>query len=143
MTDSWNEMRLAKEGQYFEKQNNKALENLKRASPRERLSPITGKPMRTVLLEGMLLDICEDTGGLWIDKDELLAIMQHIKSPHGETWLELLADIMGFTPEQISQEPKHPRQYVGEGELFESEPSENTIDAESDGHHHFKFNFFR
>lgn len=143
MSDSWNEMRLAKEGQYFEKQNNKALENLRRTSPRERLSPITGKPMRTVLLEGMLLDVCEDTGGLWIDKDELLAVLQHIKSPHGETWLELLADIMGFTPEQISHEPKHSRPYI-DGQEDDSEYDQAVkSDEPSDGHHHFKFNFFR
>lgn len=143
MTDSWNEMRLAKEGQYFEKQNNRALQNLKRTTPRERNSPITGKPMRTVLLEGMLLDVCEDTGGLWIDKDELLEVLRHIKSPHGETWLELLADIMGFTPEQIAQEPKPSGlDYHEDGEDENDSLSKNG-EGNSDEHHHFKFNFFR
>lgn len=142
MTDSWNEMRLAKEGQYFERQNNKALESMRKTSPRERMSPITGKPMRTVLLEGMLLDVCDDTGGLWIDKDELLEILRHIKSPHGETWLELLADIMGFTPEQIAQQPKYSSpDYDGE-EMLKREESEPS-DDESEVQNHLKFNFFR
>jgi hypothetical protein len=77
MTDSWDEMRKAKEEQYFQKENEHALERLnERKSQKPRLSPITGKPMRQVTLMGTVIDKCEDSGGIWLDNGELEALIK-------------------------------------------------------------------
>lgn len=53
----------------------------------ERTSPITGKPMRPVNYggdSGIIIDRCEDTGGLWLDAGELEKIQQVV-----EAWEDL------------------------------------------------------
>lgn len=49
----------------------------------ERTSPITGKPMRPINYggdSGIIIDRCEDTGGLWLDAGELEKIQQVIEA---------------------------------------------------------------
>ena len=74
MSDSWDEMRRAKEDQYFHEQNKKALERLQEKKDSQeivKLSPASGKPMRQETLHGVTVDICEQTGGYWFDKGEI------------------------------------------------------------------------
>lgn len=35
------------------------------------LSPISGEPMKQVIREGIEIDVCPTTGGIWLDKGEL------------------------------------------------------------------------
>jgi len=88
MSDSWDDMRRAKEEQYFQEQNNAALERLKSQTSNVKKSPITGKPMKQVAEYGVILDLCEDSGGVWLDKGELEKIIEHVKGEHGTTWSE-------------------------------------------------------
>lgn len=49
----------------------------------QRVSPITGKPMRPVNYggdSGIIIDRCEDTGGLWLDAGELEKIQQLVEA---------------------------------------------------------------
>jgi Transcription factor zinc-finger len=72
MSDSWDEMRRAKEEQYFLKENEAALKRLKESNrEKPRLSPISGKPMKQVTMMGVNIDQCEESGGIWLDKGEL------------------------------------------------------------------------
>ena len=34
-------------------------------------SPISGEPMKQVIREGIEIDVCPTTGGIWLDKGEL------------------------------------------------------------------------
>ena len=42
-------------------------------------SPIDGKPMRQVVRHGVEIDVCETTGGVWLDKGELEKLMHIMK----------------------------------------------------------------
>jgi uncharacterized protein len=87
MTDAWDEMRKAKEEQYFHRENEKALQRMKEAgNTAPRLSPITGKPMERVAIEGIVVDKCVDSGGIWLDHGELEQIIEARKNHGDETW---------------------------------------------------------
>jgi len=76
MTNSWDEMKKAKEDSYFEKKNNEALARL--ANKREgkpRLSPITGEPMEQIVIHGVVVDRCPSSMGIWLDAGELEQLM--------------------------------------------------------------------
>ncbi|MCB0324236.1 MAG: zf-TFIIB domain-containing protein [Bdellovibrionales bacterium] len=81
-SDSWDNMRKAKEESYFEKRNREALERLRRKKEEEapRPSPITGKPMVQEVLSGVVIDRCPDSGGVWLDAGELEALLEAAKS---------------------------------------------------------------
>lgn len=78
MSNSWDDMRKAKEDSYFDKKNNEALERLakKQEAEKPRLSPITGKAMEQVVLSGVVIDRCTDTGGVWLDAGELEQLIE-------------------------------------------------------------------
>jgi Zn-finger nucleic acid-binding protein len=42
-------------------------------------SPIDGSPMREVERYGVKIDICQSSGGIWLDKGELEKIMMMIR----------------------------------------------------------------
>lgn len=73
MANSWDDMRRAKEESYFEKRNRESLERLRKKQTEEkpRPSPITGKPMVQENLNGVIIDRCPDSGGIWLDAGEL------------------------------------------------------------------------
>ena len=73
MSNSWDEMGKAKEGSYFDKKNREALERLakKQEAEKPRISPVSGKPMEQVVLNGVVIDRCAESGGVWLDAGEL------------------------------------------------------------------------
>ena len=74
MGNSWDDMRKAKEESYFDKKNREALERLskkKEAGEGERKSPITGEIMKQEVLNGVVIDRCPTSGGVWLDAGEL------------------------------------------------------------------------
>ena len=72
MTNSWDEMRKAKEESYFDKKNRESLERLAtRNTDKPRLSPVTGEPMEHVTIHGVIVDRCPKSGGIWLDAGEL------------------------------------------------------------------------
>jgi hypothetical protein len=82
MSDAWDEMKRAKEDQYFDKLNQEALGRIKKRSPDEtkpRISPINGKPMKQEALMGVIVDRCVDTGGIFLDAGELEQILKNVK----------------------------------------------------------------
>ena len=77
MSNSWDDMKKAKEDSYFDKKNKEALERLakKQEQDKPRLSPITGKVMEQVVISGVVVDRCAESGGVWLDAGELEQIL--------------------------------------------------------------------
>jgi Zn-finger nucleic acid-binding protein len=72
MSDAWDDRRRGQEDGYFDSLNKQALARIaaKQGEP-ARKSPVTGKPMESVTVMGVVLDRCVDSGGLWLDAGEL------------------------------------------------------------------------
>lgn len=52
------------------------------------LSPISGEPMKQVIREGIEIDVCPTTGGIWLDKGELeklIAFLMNTASDNTES----------------------------------------------------------
>jgi len=88
MSNSWDDRRRALEEEYIERQNNAALESLARKS--ESLltesplkSPVSGKPMTREQILGVTIDRCTESGGIWLDKGELEALLD--RASQGDT----------------------------------------------------------
>lgn len=78
MSDTWDEMKRAKEEQFFERQNQEALLRIKKQrGDKPRPSPITGEPMEQITLHGIVLDRCKTSGGIWFDAGELEELIKH------------------------------------------------------------------
>lgn len=86
MSNAWDEMRKAKEDSYFERKNQEALSRLKKKSEEEkpRLSPITGEPMEQVVMDGVVIDRCPKSGGIWLDAGELEELIEAAMSKDEE-----------------------------------------------------------
>ncbi|MCB0345033.1 MAG: zf-TFIIB domain-containing protein [Bdellovibrionales bacterium] len=84
MTDTWNDMRKAKEESYFDRKNREALERLgqKQQEEKPRLSPITGEEMEQVVLHGVVIDRCKTSGGIWLDAGELEQLVDAMAAGH-------------------------------------------------------------
>lgn len=85
MSNAWDDMRKAKEAAYFASKEQEALERL--AAKSQRMSPITGEPMEIVTLNGVHIDRCPTSGGIWLDAGELERLMQiaHDQGVHDAT----------------------------------------------------------
>ena len=84
MGDSWEERRRAQEEQYFDKQNQAALERLKaRSNQPIRRSPVSGEPMEQLTIMGVVVDRDPKSGGIWLDAGELEQIIT--AATHTET----------------------------------------------------------
>ncbi len=76
MTDTWEDMKRAKEEEYFEKQNKEALSKRKTSSEtkqqsRERLCPVDGTELQQIDLYNIQIDRCPKCNGIWLDSGEL------------------------------------------------------------------------
>ena len=89
MSNSWDEMKNAKEGSYFEKKNNEALQRLKKVQEdsKPRLSPISGEPLVQEVVCGVVVDRCQSSGGLWLDAGELGEILEASKGEESENFI--------------------------------------------------------
>ena len=90
MSDAWNDMKKAKENEYFERKNREALERLKKneQANQVRLIPVTGEPMEQLALHGVVIDRCKTSGGIWLDAGELEQIVEAAKtSESAENWI--------------------------------------------------------
>jgi hypothetical protein len=100
MSNSWDEMRKAKEEAFFKKQNDEALIRVqRRAVNQPRLSPITGKPMEQITVMGVVLDRCTESGGVWLDAGELEQLINISKGVQAETesdggWIDSFFDFL-------------------------------------------------
>lgn len=93
MSNAWDEMRKAKEEEYFNRKNNEALNRLKSKenSEQPRRSPVSGEPMEKVVLHGVVVDRCKKSGGIWLEAGELeqiLGIHDQQESEQRGKWLE-------------------------------------------------------
>jgi hypothetical protein len=81
MSNSWDEMRKAKEDSFFEEKNKEALNRLaQKQEEKVRPSPITGEPMEQIIVHGVVVDRCPTTGGIWLDAGELEQIVGDMKA---------------------------------------------------------------
>ena len=95
MSNGTEKLADAQLGSYFAKKNKEALERLKekKDSEKPKLSPVSGEPMVSEVLHGVVIDRCEKSGGLWLDAGELEEILKATKEleKSGEkSWLETL-----------------------------------------------------
>ena len=84
--DNFQEMRKAKEEEYFAKKNRESLERLKQQQEggKPRLSPITGEPMVQEVIHGVVIDRCTKSNGIWLDEGELEKLIEASKSDKGD-----------------------------------------------------------
>lgn len=90
MTNSWDDMRRAKEEEYFDKKNKEALARLaEKKGDKPRLSPVTGQPMEQIVIHGVVVDRCPTSKGIWLDAGELEQLMEAsmAKSEEANSWL--------------------------------------------------------
>lgn len=83
-------MRKAKEDEYFEKKNKEALMRLaEKSKDKPRLSPVTGQPMEQIVINGVVVDRCPTSKGIWLDAGELEQLINAsmAKSEEANTWL--------------------------------------------------------
>ena len=71
----------------FDKKNREALERLaqkKAETPEIRKSPVTGEAMVQEVLNGVVIDRCPSTGGVWLDAGELEQLLEAATSEDKE-----------------------------------------------------------
>jgi hypothetical protein len=72
MSDAWKDMKKAKEDSFFDTQSKLATKRLaEKLKEKPRLSPITGEPMEQIVIDGVVVDRCKTSGGIWLDAGEL------------------------------------------------------------------------
>ena len=98
MSNSWDNVRKAKEDSYFDKKNKEALERLakKQEENKPRLSPITGKPMEQVVITGVVVDKCVDSGGMWLDAGELEQLIEAAEKDDDNIVVKSLREFIGL-----------------------------------------------
>lgn len=67
----------------------------------DRVSPATGEPMVKFEIDGVILDRCEETGGIWFDANELEDLLEKAKHPADEdiampTWVRNFFKTIGY-----------------------------------------------
>src|SRR5262245_19638755 len=90
MTDSWDEMRKAKEEQYFEKLNQETIHRLKnRPHATKRHCPIDSDVLEHQTHLGVIIDRCPKCGGVWVDNTEFQHLINAAELHHGSArnWL--------------------------------------------------------
>ena len=96
MSNSWDDMRRAKEDMFFEKQNKEALDKIKAARSNPPLkSPITGEAMEQVAYQGVIIDRCTKSGGIWLDAGELEKIIEASLKEKDETRGDWFSNFLG------------------------------------------------
>jgi Transcription factor zinc-finger len=96
MSDQWKKRADAVENEYFDIQEKAALERLaKRNTEQQRLSPVSGKPMIQKTINGVVIDQCQETGGIWLDAGELEQIMKVFSDNHGGLIEKFFANVFG------------------------------------------------
>lgn len=83
----------AGEEEYFRKANQVAVERLaqRKQSEKPRLSPITGEVMVEEVIDGVVVDRCPSSNGIWLDAGELEQLIEAAKKlsdANKPTWFE-------------------------------------------------------
>jgi Zn-finger nucleic acid-binding protein len=93
---------------FFEELSNQAREDIPHGALKiakefqgERLSPATGEPMVKFEIDGIILDRCEQTGGIWFDANELDELLEKAKNPSEENvampeWIRSFFKAIGY-----------------------------------------------
>ena len=72
--------KLTKEEEYFQRKNKEVLERLAaKRKEKPRPSPITGEPMVQEVINGVVVDRCKTSGGVWLDAGELEQLIECAK----------------------------------------------------------------
>ncbi|MDD2941342.1 MAG: zf-TFIIB domain-containing protein [bacterium] len=110
MSSSWDDMRKAKEDEYFQKRNREAMERLaqKKAAQQLRKSPVTGKEMVQETVAGVVVDYCAESGGIFLDNGELEALRLACESSNISDLEALLAKLssLGAGKQGVHSGPK-------------------------------------
>jgi Zn-finger nucleic acid-binding protein len=90
---AWKDLLVAKEESYFKKQNDLALERIskRKENKKDRISPVSGNAMQECTIHGIVVDVCKDSGGIWLDAGELEEILnQAVKNKYddGSSYVE-------------------------------------------------------
>ena len=96
MNDELKKRGQALEEDYFNQREQQALERLAaKKNDKPRLSPITGKPLLQKVLNGVVIDQCEDSGGIWLDSGELEQILASFKGDEESIIHKFFSTVLG------------------------------------------------
>ena len=97
MSNEFDKLSKAQEGSYFAKKNEEALKRLKekQGEEKERLSPVTGEPLVSEVLHGVVIDRCPKSGGIWLDAGELEELVQEMAELEKKGESGLIKSIFG------------------------------------------------
>jgi Transcription factor zinc-finger/Mitochondrial ATPase inhibitor, IATP len=94
MSDAWKNMEKAKEDAYFDRANKEALERLKKTTA-NRASPATGKPLEKKVIEGVVVDYCSDSAGIWLERQDIEQLFRADESHPGSA-RRFFKTVLGF-----------------------------------------------
>ena len=92
MSDAWQKKERAEEESYFDKREREALARFKAQTPRK--SPVTGEPMVPLTVEGVNVQRCPTSGGVWLEKGELEKVLEHASHPVQKNRPSWIADFL-------------------------------------------------
>jgi hypothetical protein len=96
MNDELKKRGQALEEDYFHHRDQQALERLAaKKNDKPRLSPITGKPLLQKVLNGVVIDQCQDSGGVWLDAGELEQILSSFKDEEASIVHKFFSAVLG------------------------------------------------
>ena len=84
------------EDDYFHRREQEAFERM--ASKKDnaaRLSPLSGKPMVQKVLHGVVIDQCQESGGIWLDAGELEQILNSFKGEEESLTHKFFTAVLG------------------------------------------------
>lgn len=69
-------------------------------------SPITGKPMQQIVRNGVEIDVCPDSGGIWLDKGELEKLLYLMKEEAANEQSHRFNDHQNFSGSEKVHKPR-------------------------------------
>jgi hypothetical protein len=79
--DAWDDRKRVQEEEYFSRLNKDLISKMGKKIVRN--SPVSGELMQSIELQGLHVQRCTKSGGIWIEKEELQALYQQVKKDLG------------------------------------------------------------
>lgn len=84
------------EDDYFHRREQEALERMAtKKGEAPRISPVSGKPMIQKVLHGVVVDQCQESGGIWLDAGELEQILEGFKGQEESITHKFFSAVLG------------------------------------------------
>jgi len=86
------------------------------------VSPVDGSPMQQIIRNGIEIDRCPTSGGVWLDKGELeklLAMAQEAAQQDREEYVSFRQQSPDYTPPRMEQRRPEQRGYYRDDDDYE------------------------